>query len=213
MESRIAAEKAAEEERVRLEKIEKLNTERKNKTIRLVEFIDDYENLSFGEMSEKDFMALVNGAIKKRTAHEAEQEAIRKENERLKKEAEAAEKKAKAEQEKRDKAEKKRIAKEQKEKEAANKAAEKQAAENAKLQAELQAKKDAEIAAQKAKEDAERREREEAEKAAKAPRKERLTKWVNSFTLPEFGDDDVAMEISTKFDGFKKWAKGEVEKV
>jgi len=147
-----------------------------------------------------------------------EDERIRKENERLKKEAEAKEKalaaeRAKVEAERKAESEKqasilaeaeKKIREQQ---EQARKEAEKAAAERAKLQAELKAKQDAEIAAQKAREQAER-ERLEAEKAAaKAPRKEKLTKWVDSFSLPPFENDILANEIIEKFDAYKKWAK------
>lgn len=86
--SKIEAEKQAETDRIEAAKKEQLNSDRKAKTIRLVEYIDNYESVNFGEMSEADFMVLVNGAIEKRTTKEAEIEAQRVENDRLKAEAE-----------------------------------------------------------------------------------------------------------------------------
>ena len=85
----------------------------------------------------------------------------------------------------------------------------KQRDEAARLQAELKAKQDAE-----AKVEAERIAKEKAaELAKKAPRKERLTAWVESFEIPVFAGDDVAVDIMAKFDAFKTWAKGQVEKI
>ena len=106
-EARIKAEKEAEEARIEAERKSKLESERRYKTSRLADFIDNYDNLIFADMSDDDFDKLVKDAIDKRTKHEQEQERIRLENEKLKKEAEekekariAAEKKAEAEREK-----------------------------------------------------------------------------------------------------------------
>lgn len=216
-EARVKAEKEAELAKQEAERIEKLNTDRKNKTVRLVEFIDNYENVSFGEMSEDDFMALVNAAIKKRTDHEAEQESIRVENERLKADAEKREKEIADERKKQAeillKAEAEAELKLKEQQEKAKKEQEKADAERVRLEAELQAKKDAEefSKAEFARIEAARIAAEEA--AAKAPRKEKLTVWVDGFAIPEFADDAVAAEISAKFAAFKGWAKGQVEKL
>jgi hypothetical protein len=71
--------------------------------------------------------------------------------------------------------------------------------EEAKAEAERIAKEKAELAA--------------AELAAKAPRKERLMAWVDGFSIPAFNDDAVASDIIAKFEAFKNWAKGQVEKI
>lgn len=204
--SRIEAEKQAEIARIEAERKITLNTERKNKTIRLVEFIENYENINFGEMSEDEFMVIVNSAIEKRNAHEAEQARIKAELEAAKAEAERKEKEIEAERKKQadilaeQQAESKRI---QEEKDA----------ENARLQAELKAKQDAEIAAEKAKLEAELKAKAEAEKAAKAPIKQKLSVWVESFSISEFEQNATADDIKLKFESFKKWAKSEIEKL
>lgn len=168
-----------------------------------------------------------------------EDERIRKENERLKAEAEAKEKELAAERAKveaerkaevekqaaildnerqsqailleKERAEATRKLKEQQE--VSRKEAEKQAAERAKLQSELQAKKDAEFKAQQEKERAEREMLEAEKRAAKAPRKEKLTKWVDSFEIAKFENDLLAMEIEAKFKSFKVWAKQQISNV
>lgn len=86
----------------------------------------------------------------------------------------------------------------------------------AKQKAEIEAKQkqEAEEKAAEAKRIAkEKAEREAAAIAAKAPRKERLTNWVESFEITPFENDEVASDIFAKFTGFKKWAKGQVEKI
>lgn len=175
--ARIAAEKKAEEERIEAERKAALNSDRKAKTIRLVEYIDNYESVYFGDMSEGEFMEVVNSAIEKRTAKEAEQARIKAELEAAKVEAEKA----------------------AKEKDA--------------LEAELKTKADAEAAQLKAKQEAERLAKIEAEKAAKAPRKEKLTIWVDGFTIQSFAGDEIADDIMAKFESFKIWAKSEIEKL
>lgn len=157
-----------------------------------------------------------------------EDEKIRKENARLKAEAEAKEKallaeRAKIEAERKAEAEKQAaiLAKEREEaerklkaqQEQSRKDAEKLAAERAKIEAELQAKNDAEIAAQMAKELEETRRFEAERKAAKAPRKEKLTKWVDSFEIAKFENDLLAMEIEAKFQSFKNWAKQQISNI
>ena len=132
-EARIEAERKAEAERIENERIERLNSERKAKTIRLVEYIDNYEGTNFGAMSEEEFMAMVNVAIEKRTAHEAEQERIRVELERVKAEAERKEKELEAER-------KENAAKLEKERAKAKRIQDEKDAENSRLQAELESK-------------------------------------------------------------------------
>ena len=162
-----------------------------------------------------------------RLAEIARQKEIEEENARLKAEAEAKEKQL---QEERAKAEAERKAieaaaqKEREEAEAKLKAeqeksrieAEKAAAEKAKLEAELRAKAEAEAKAEADKKAEEQRLRLEAEKAAKAPTKEKLSKWIDSMvmTAPTGETENaVAINILSKFDSFKKWAKSEIEQM
>lgn len=87
-----------------------------------------------------------------------------------------------------------------------------------KKQAELLAKQKAEIEA-KAKADKEEKQRIEAEKkAAKAPDKEKLTKWVDSFVIPNVlglnpESEKTYNEIYDKFIAFQKWAKTQIESI
>ena len=157
-------------------------------------------------------------------AEKAERERIRVENERLKaeaeqKEKELAEERAKAEAERKaleEAARKEREAAEailKAEQEKARLEAEKAANEKAALEAELKAKADKEAAEAKAKQEAEKQAKLEAEKAAKAPRKEKLTKWVESFQIPTFENDEVAANITARFNSFKKWAESEISNI
>jgi len=51
----------------------------------------------------------------------------------------------------------------------------------------------------------------EAVKLAKAPIKEQLTKWVESFELPKTDlYNDTELEIKEKFEAFKKWSLTQV---
>ena len=162
-------------------------------------------------------------------AERIENERIRKENERLQAEAEAKEKqleeerkaaaaKLKAEQ---DAAEAARL-KAQAEAEAERKAAEQKAAKEraeadaklrveqeaaAKLRAELAAKEAAEL---KAKQEAELA----AKKAANAPVKTKVTVWVDSLNMPEVeSDSETIKDIRRKFEGFKSWAKTQLDNI
>lgn len=192
----------------------------------------EINRIEFENMGTESFEAFINGlkvSHDNKLAQEAKAEADRLEalrleaerieaqrieNENLKAEVEKqAEIKAKEE------AERKEVERIQAEKLAKEKAKqdailEKEREENNRLQSELKAKQDAE---NKAKAEAERiaeAERVEAENKAKAPVKERLTNWVNSLDLqtPPLHNETVS-EILTKFNGFKKWAKTEIEKI
>lgn len=161
--------------------------------------------------------------IEKEKAEIAERERIKIENERLKAEAELKEKQLIAERAKVE-AERKAIEeKAKKEREESERillaerklAAEKLEAEIAnarKLAAEIEAKKQSEakvIAEQKATYEAEK-------KAAKAPKKEKLTKWVNEMVLVYpigLSEDETAIEILEKFNSFKNWAKTKIENI
>lgn len=87
----------------------------------------------------------------------------------------------------------------------------------AQLEKELQAKKDAEAKAQAEKERAERAERAAARRAAKAPDKDKMKMAINSISLHfDVKDEEsqaVAKIISERFEGFKTWAKQEIEKL
>lgn len=150
---------------------------------------------ALGDIEPQVYDAYLHGL---KVAYEAKIEAERLEAERLEAEriAEVARQKAIEEENVLLKAEAK-----QKEKELAA------------LEAELKAKSDKVAADLKAKEDAEKQAQIEAAKAAKAPRKEKLTIWVNSFEIPTFENDEKANDILTKFEAFKMWAKSEIEKL
>jgi hypothetical protein len=176
--------------------------------------------------------------IKKEKEEAAERERIKIENERLKKEAEEKEKALEIERKKqanileKQKAEAEKTAKVEAEKQAkllaeAKDKADKDKAivdvklkaeqgEKAKLQAELLAKQKAENEA-KEKADKEEKERIEAEKkAAKAPKKQKLNTWIDGFILGTpigLNEDKTVLEILEKFEGFKKWAKTQIENI
>lgn len=86
----------------------------------------------------------------------------------------------------------------------------------AKQKAEIEAKNKKELEAKQAEEKRVAAEKAEADRLAKAPKKEKLTKWIDdlALTAPEGLDKDaVVVDILAKFAGFKKWAKGEVDKL
>ena len=209
--ARIEEEKKQEAERIERERKIELNRVRKDKTIRLVEYIENYEAVDFGEMTEDDFMKVVNTAIEKRTAAEAEQARIKSENERLQLEAERKEKELEAERKKQAdalEAQRKESERIQKEKDA----------ENARLAAELKAKQDAENAAKLEAERIAAEQKAAAAKAAKAPDKEKLTAWVQSVAIaptPQLGNEAqvIATDILSKLEAMKKWALSEINKL
>jgi hypothetical protein len=205
----------------------------------LLPFYPDAAMLGLGTMQDDVFEAYLST---KKKEHEDRIAAEKKaESERIAKEKAEAERirlqeienaKLKAEAEKREKeieAERKRVESEREKEraialakqEAIEKAAklerEKAEKERAKLEAELQAKKDAEIKAENDKKEAELKALKEADKLKKAPKKEKLTKWVNDFSIypipNELNTDATVLDISNKFESFKKWAKSEIDKL
>ena len=51
-------------------------------------------------------------------------------------------------------------------------------------------------------------------KAAKAPKKQKLNKWVDGFVMGAptgMNEDETVIEILEKFEAFKKWAKTKIE--
>lgn len=191
---RIAAAKA-EEERIKREEEQRIAEEEMARI--------EAENAKLKAEAEAKEKALAE----ERAKQEEERKKIEAEAQRKVMEAEA---KAKAE---REAAEKK--AAEEKAKQDAILKAEREAKE--KLEAELKAKQEAEA---KAKAEAEQKERERIaaeKKAAKAPIKEQLIKWINSCELqptPVIKDADVQDKVSDiliKFAAFKKWSNEQIE--
>ena len=80
-------------------------------------------------------------------------------------------------------------------------------------------KKDAlkpEVKAEKEKAEAERLAKLQAEKDAKAPIKQKLSVWVDSFDINRTwidADNEVAKSIITKFEAFKEWSKTQIENI
>jgi colicin import membrane protein len=211
----------------KLEKIEKhfenLERERKenlhNERVNLIrEYVEDTTALNFRDMESDVFEAYFSTkkkayedrkeaerlAEEKRLAEakaEAERiEAQRIENERLKKEAEIREAQIKAEREKAE-AERKEFE-------------EKAKAERLRVEAELKAKQDAEMVAEKQRLAEEAKQKAEADKLAKAPVKQQLFVWLQTFQKPnEKPSHEVATEIDAKFEAFKKWALTQIENI
>jgi len=204
-------ERKAEAERQRLAEIQTLHNNRKESLLPVWQFVE-FQNENFGNLTESAYLAIKQNAEIKRTAYEVEQEKIKAENERLAAEkAKAdADKKALEEKTAKEKAEsEKKLAKERAD-QAAKLKAEQDA--KAKIEAELQAKKDAEAKAEKERLADEKRLKEEAEALAKAPIKDQLNVWVNSFELPSANiENEKADLIKAKFEAFKRWAFAEIE--
>lgn len=95
-------------------------------------------------------------------------------------------------------------------------AAEKEKQEKIKAEADAKAKADLE-AKQKAEADAAAKKKAAEEKeAAKAPRKTKLTNWVDAIhtnTPQAIEDDELVKIINAKHEAFKKWAKDEINKL
>lgn len=84
------------------------------------------------------------------------------------------------------------------------------------LEAELKKKKDDEAAALKKKQDEEAASEKAKQAAMLAPRKQKLEAWINGFVMGTpvgMQDDAVVKDVLAKFDGFKKWAKSEIDKL
>lgn len=177
-----------EEERIELERIEKekakaeLEKTRRYQTSRLINYIDNYDDIVFAELSEEEYKNICDVAVAKRTEHEAEQERIKKENEKLKAEAEERKRLEEIERKKQEellKIEREKAEKEKKELELKLKA---EAEEKAKIQAELKAKEEKEKAKLEKELNAEREEKAkikaelEAKEKAEQEEKERIEK-------------------------------------
>jgi hypothetical protein len=155
-------------------------------------------------------------------------EAQRLENERLKRDAEIkererqaeakkqaeilakqkaeADKKLKAEREAREKIE----AEAEKKRQAAEVLLKKEREAKAKIEAELEAKRQAEIKAEADRVAKEKAEQLAKKKAEKAPIKTKLNVAIDTLNL-ELPDSEITHDILVKFNGFKKWAKEQIE--
>ena len=245
-EKKLAEEKRLEDERIEQERILNLHKVRKESILKLWQYVDpEIEYSNFGAMNDEkwaDTVAILTGRKKKQDDENErirlDNEAKRVENEKLQKEAEKkakeleverkkqaqilADQQAKAEQERKAIEEKARIEREESERIllAERKESDEKLRiemENArKLAAEIQAQKDAE-ARLKVEVDAAEADRLARELAAqKAPKKEKLTKWVSdmSVSLPSgMEQDETVLNVSAKFEAFKKWAISEIEKL
>lgn len=179
------------------EKARLLNLERIEK---IRPYVDNADNMTFTEFDDESFDDFVLG---KKTRFENEkkereaellrieterldevkrQKAIQEENERLKKEAELKEVELQKERDAREK-----------------------------LETEIRIKKEAELKAENERKEDELIAEKAARKLAKAPVKEQLKKWVESFDLPTTDlYNDTELEIKEKFEAFKKWSINQI---
>lgn len=209
---RIEAEKKAEEERVERERIENLHSERKEKAIPLYNYwTSEEKQMNFGLLSDKEFDTFMKRLDSAKAAYIKEQEEQRKENERLKAEAEAKQKEIDAANKK---AEQERIEQEKKmqaQREESDRKLREEQEKAAKIEKELRDKKEAEERAAIEKRIADEKAQKESEKLAKAPIKEQLNAWVESFSIPQTQiDNETTKVIKEKFDAFKVWCTKQV---
>ncbi len=203
-EARIIAEKKAEDERLERERIQNLHNDRFKILVEFWNFIED-KNANFGILSQEEFDYFLASKKTQKEEYDKEQERVRIENEKLKKEAEEKEKKLKKEREEIEE----KIRKDKEEQDAILKA-EQEA--KSKLEAELKAKKDAEEKSESDRLKKELEEKLEAERLAKAPVKQQLSHWIDSFTYGLPPDNQTfSNTILLKFQGFKDWAKKQIE--
>lgn len=154
-EDKIAAEKRAEEERIKRKKEEQIYQERKEKLIDYWNYLDDQsKKINYAKLGNVEFAELLAKAKELFKKEEERRETVRKENERLKKIAKAKEAKEAMER-------KKRMEEERKAKEAHEAQIRKEREEKEKLKKKLEEKEEAE---RKAKEEAERLRQEELRK-------------------------------------------------
>jgi hypothetical protein len=172
------------------EKARLLNLERIEK---IRPYVSDADNMSFHEFDDESFDDFVLG---KKTRFEIEKKEREAEAKRIEDEILAEIKRQKAI-----------------EAENAKLKAEREARE--KLEAELKAKKDAEIKAENQRLAKIELDKKEAEKIAKAPVKQRLNIWVDSFSIEipdeKLMNNDTALLIKKKFEAFKLWSKKQIE--
>ena len=198
-EDRIAAELAAEKERQRLAETSRLYHARRNELMNLWQFAsDELKGDNLGELPAEKYENFKAAAANAKAEHEEEEARIRAEADRLAREKAEAERKAAAER-----------AEAQRKIDEANAAARKAEQEAARMKAEQEA------AARKAEQErlaAEKAAKAEADRLAKAPIKQRMKLWVDSFELPESSEDNpTAGVIRAKFASFKEWAVAQIE--
>lgn len=215
---KLAAEQKAKAEADRLEAL-RLEEERKERqmqidkmtSVRTIKLLSEYQytftgETPLGELNDNDWELVLFQAKNEFEAKQKAEQRIIEENERLQKEKEAAEKKA---------------AKERADQEARLKE-ERDAREKA--EAELKAKAAAEEKARLEAQEAEKKRIAEEKKLAKAGDKKQLKVWLESFVfeddkitdVPSSVSDEgatVAGDIILKYNGFKKWALAEIEKL
>ena len=204
----IEEEEKAEKERIRLAEIERLNSVRRELAMPYYFFWSEHEKqINFGEQSEDEFSAFLERIKKAKADDDLQQEEIRKENERLAEEKRKAEEKAKKE---REEVERQLEQQRKEQEEAIRKEREKQA----ELEAQLEEKRKSELEDENKRIKEEQEKKKEAERLAKAPIKNQLNAWVNSFEIPETNvDNDVSKLIKEKFNAFKYWSLTQVEKL
>ena len=227
-------------ERQEAEKAKELNELRISK---ISPYVENAQQMDFKEFSDEDFEYFVYGKKAKHEQRieaelfaenqkildakaEADRlEAQRLENVKLKAEADATAKKIESERLEREKlakfesdkieAERAEKAKAQVIKDDETTRLLKESSDaRAKVEAELQAKKDAELKAENERIANVEAERKDNERLAKAPVKKQLEIWVECFEIPlPKVANETTLDISRKFEAFKKWAKLEIEKL
>lgn len=199
-EAQIEEDRKIEEARIENERVEKLHLDRKDKLLTVWEFEKILDKNNLGTVSEEEFNQALNEAKALKESYEKNQARIKSENDKLRKEAEQKEKALEIER--------------KKAKEEADAKIKIEREKQEKLKAELKAKIDAENKAEKERLDKEKREREEKEKLEKAPIKDRINVWIDSFEISNPSiNNEVTKDIKDKFLSFKSWAKKEVEKI
>ena len=198
--------------------IERLKELQNNRLKLITQFLENTIGLDLSSMTEETFNNFLLGS---KTNFELKLENERLENERLENERLAEierQRLAEIENEK-IRVENLRLQEEAKEKELElqkerSLQIEKEAklkAENDAILKELQIKKDDEIKAENERLLLLEQQKKDAEKLAKAPIKKQLEQWVNSFELPTTNvDNELSIEIKTKFDAFKKWSINQI---
>lgn len=242
---KIETEKKAEAEKAAKEKAIEIHNNRKESILPFWSFIPiDKRNDDFSKLTNDEWIERFTWTKNEKIKYDKKQEEIRIENERLKKEQEALiirnkkrndelkgyivfirdynallnsdeneyqkefseiKKGAELQWEYDRKEAKRKSDKEQKEIE-----------ERKAIEAKLKAKEDSE------KKEIERKQAEEKaakiaqEKALKAPKKEKLTNWIDGFVLGTpigMHEDETVLNILIKFDGFKDWAKSQIKNI
>jgi len=171
------------------------------------------ENLRLQKLADEKEKQL---AKEREDAEKSRKELLEKQAAELRVQQEAADKRQKELMAESKKREEEAAAKQKALNDATQKEREIAAQKAADLEAELATRKKQEAEA-KLKEQAELEAAEKARKAAElAPRKEKMTAWIDGFVMGApigLNDDALVKDILAKFDGFKKWAKGEIDKL